>query len=104
MDFDIINKRDQDMGRGVVLILGSALMVLLQFIIPAVAPLVMVAYGVYRLFTKNYGESAIAILLAILFWFLRAPISWIFWMFGAGMAGVGLFFIIRGIRGQYITE
>ncbi len=104
MNFEIINRKDQDLGRGVALLVAGAIMALLQLVLPAVAPLALAAYGIYRLMVKNYSEFLVALLLAVLLWFLRDAFEWLLWIFGAGMAGFGLFYLIRGLRGQYSIE
>lgn len=104
MEFKLIDRRDRDFGRGAALLTVGAVMVLLKWVVPAVAPLALAAYGIYRLFNKDFGESAVALGLAIVFWYLAAPLGGLLWLIGAGMAGLGLFFLIRGIRGQNLIE
>ena len=104
MNYEIISRKDQDMGRGIALIAASAVMVLLKLVLPAVAPLSLAAYGIYRVFMKDYIESAVSLGLAVLFWFLMIPLGWLLWLIGAAMAGFRLFFLIRGIRGQHLPE
>lgn len=101
MDYNIITKKDQDLGKGTALLAAGAVMVLLKWVLPMVAPLALAAYGIYRLFMKDYIESGIALAAAIVLWLLQTPVGWILWLMGAAMAGFGLFFLIRGIRGEH---
>ncbi len=104
MNLEIDNRKDQDLGRGVALTAAGAAMVLLKFVIPWVAPLAIAAYGIYQLFRKNYWECAIMLGAAVLLFFLQGLVEWILLLCGAGMAGFGLFFLVRGIRGQYLID
>jgi len=104
MDHEITSRKDQDLGRGVALMVAGAVMVLLKFVLPVMAPIVLAGYAVYRLFTRGFMESAIAIAVALGLWFLQGLVGWLLLMLGAGMAGIGLFFLIRGVRGQYKIE
>ncbi len=104
MDFNIISRKEQDLGRGVALMVGGAVMVVLKWVLPVVAPLALAAYAVYRLFMKSYKEAAIALGIAVVLWFLQGVVSWLLLAFGAGMAGFGLFFLVRGLRGKYLIE
>ena len=104
MEFEIISRRDQDLGRGVALLVAGAVMSLLKFILPAVAPLALAAYGIYRLFSKDYLECAVIVGAAVLLWFLKDIVAGLLLICGVGMAGIGLFFLIRGIRGRYLIE
>lgn len=97
-EFEIISQKTQDVGRGVALLTAGAVMVLLKWVVPAVAPLALGAYGLYRLFNRDYTESAVALGIAIVLWYLQAPLGGFLWLVGAAMAGVGLFFLIRGFR------
>ncbi len=100
----MISRKDQDLGRGVALMVAGAVMVLLEWVVPTVAPLALAAYAIYRLFMRNFPEGGVALLIAVGLWFLSPVIGWMLWLFGLGMAGCGLFFLIRGIRGQYMIE
>jgi hypothetical protein len=104
MEFEIISRKDQDLGRGVALMVAGAVMVLLKWVLPAVAPLALAAYAVYRLFMKSYAEAAISFGVAVLLWFLQGLVGWLLLAFGAGMAGFGVFFLVRGMRGKYLIE
>ncbi len=79
-------------------------MVLLKWVLPTVAPLALGAYAIYRLFMKSYREAAIALGIAVVLWFVQGLISWLLFAFGFGMAGFGLFFLVRGMRGKYMIE
>ena len=41
---------------------------------------------------------------AVVLFFLQGLVGWILLLCGAGMAGFGLFFLVRGIRGQYLID
>jgi len=97
MNFEIYTGREQDLGRGVALLVTGAVMVLLTFVLPAVAPIAVAAYGFYRLFHKELGEGLLALAIAVVVWLLRHPLGWLLWLMGAVMVGFGVFFIIRGL-------
>jgi len=101
MDYEVIYRKDQDVDRGVALLIAGAVMVLLKWVLPPVAPLAVLAYGVYRLYLREFAEGGVAIAVAVVLWFLRAPVEWLLWLAGVLMAGFGLFFLIRGLRGHY---
>ncbi len=103
MEFNIISRKEQDLGRGVALMVAGAVMVVLNWV-PFVAPLALGAYAIYRLLMKGYKEAAIVLGIAVALWFLQGVISWLLFAFGAGMAGFGLFFLVRGMRGKYMIE
>ena len=98
MLFQIMTRREQDFGRGVTLLGGSAMVMLLTLVLPAVVPLGLGAYGLYRLYSKNYTEAGVAIGMAVVLWLLRGAVGWLLWVIGAAMAGLAIFFIIRGLR------
>jgi len=104
MDYEIISRGDQDKSRGVALLLASAVLVLLTWVLPAVAPLAIAAYGIYQIVVKNYAEGLVALGLAVVFWLLRPLVGGLIWIFALGASGVGLFFLIRGLRGSYQTS
>lgn len=104
MDFEIVSRKEQDLGRGIALMVAGAVMVLLKWVLPTVAPLALAAYAIYRLFMKSYKEAAITFGIALVLWFLQGFLGWALMLFGAGMAGVGFFFLVRGMRGKYLIE
>jgi len=89
--------RDQDLGRGTALLVTGAVMVLLKWVLPPVAPIAVAAYGLYRLYRKDIGEGLLALAIAVLVWVLRHPLGWLLWLTGAAMVGFGVFFLIRGL-------
>ncbi|NIP73051.1 MAG: hypothetical protein GWO16_08485, partial [Gammaproteobacteria bacterium] len=91
-------------GRGTALLVSGAVMVLLTWVLPSVAPVAVGAYGVYQLYRKQPAEGLLALALAVVFWFLRVPLGWLLWLAGAGMVGFGLFYLIRGLRAPSVTE
>jgi len=97
MDLELSARREQDLGRGTALLVSGAVMVLLKWILPPVAPVAIAAYGIYRLYYKDFAEGLLALALAVLAWFLRYPLGWMLWLGGAAMVGFGLFFVIRGL-------
>lgn len=100
MNFDLISQKDQDLGRGVALMGAGAMMMLLKFVLPWMAPIALGAYAFYRLSMRSYLESAVAIGIALALWYLQGLVGWLLLMVSAGMVGFGLFFLIRGMRGQ----
>jgi len=89
-------RRDQDLGRGTALLVTGAVMVLLKWVLPPVAPIAVAAYGIYRLYRKDLGEGLLALAIAVLVWVLRHALGWLLWLIGAAMVCVGIFFLIRG--------
>ncbi|MCH7479112.1 MAG: hypothetical protein IIA14_13560 [SAR324 cluster bacterium] len=104
MDYEIISRKDQDLGRGFGLLGAAAVMMLLTWVVPAVAPVALAGYGIYLLFMRSFRAMAVALLGAVGLWFLAGLLGGLLWWFGAAMAGFGLFFLIRGFRGRYLTE
>ena len=104
MDYEIISRKDQDLGRGIALLVASAVMVLLMWVVPAVAPVALAGYGIYMLFLRRFREMAVTLVVAVGLWFLAGLLGGLLWLFGVAMAGFGLFFLIRGFRGRYLTE
>jgi len=98
MQIELNPRRDMDLGRGTALMITGAVMVLLKWVLPPVAPLAIAAYAVYRLYYKDVAEGLLALALAVLAWVLRQPLGWALWLAGAAMVGFGLFFLIRGLR------
>ena len=104
MDYDIISRKDQDVGRGIALLVAAAVLVLLTGVVPAVAPVALAGYGIYLLFMRRFRETAVTLLVAVGLWFLAGALGWLLWWVGVAMAGFGLFFLIRGFRGRYLVE
>lgn len=104
MQFELITRREQDLGRGTALLISGAIMVLLKWVLPAVAPVALVAYGLYRLYQKQLGEGLVALALAVLAWYLRGAVGGLLWVIGAVMVGFGLFYLIRGFRTQSVWD
>jgi hypothetical protein len=90
-------RREQDLGRGTALLVTGAVMVLLKWVLPPVAPLAIAAYGVYRLYHKAVPEGLLALVAAAVVWFLRAPLGWLLWVVGGLIVAWGLFLLIRGL-------
>ena len=104
MVFEIISQKEQDLGRGVALMAAGAMMMLLKFILPVMAPVALAAYAFYRLFMRNYLESAVTIGVALVLWYLQGVVGWMLLMISGGMVGFGVFYLIRGMRGQNQIE
>ncbi len=104
MQFELMTQREHDLGRGTALMIFGAVMVLLKWVLPPVAPLAIAAYGLYRLYHKEIGEGLLGLALAVLLWVLRVPFGWLLWLLGAAMVAFGLFFLIRGLRGPSLQE
>ena len=104
MDYEITSRKNQDLGRGIALLVASAVMVLLTWVVPAVAPLALAGYGIYLLFMRSFRAMAVTLVVAVGLWFLSGLLGGLLWLFGVAMAGFGLFFLIRGFRGRYLTE
>lgn len=104
MQFDIISQKDQDLGRGVALMAAGAMMMLLKFILPVMAPIVLAAYAFYRLFMRNYLESVVTMGVALVLWYLQGLFGWMMLMISGGMVGFGFFFLIRGMRAKNQIE
>ena len=98
MLFQLMTRREQDLGRGITLLGGSAMIMLLTLVLPAVVPIGLGAYGLYRLYSKNFTEAGVSIGLAVVLWLLRGAVGSLLWVVGALMAGLAIFFIIRGLR------
>ncbi|MDH5751554.1 MAG: hypothetical protein OEZ59_03955 [Deltaproteobacteria bacterium] len=98
IEYEIVSPRDQDIGRGTALLITGAVMVLLTWVLPWSAPLAIGAYGIYRIVQKQYKEGLIFVLVGVAFWFLRKPVEWLLWLTALGIVGLGLFFLIRGMR------
>jgi hypothetical protein len=98
MEIELNARRDQDLGRGTALLVSGAVMVLLKWVLPPVAPVAIAAYAIYRLYYKDVAEGLLALALAVLAWVLRYPLGWVLWLGGAAMVGIGLFYVIRGLR------
>ena len=94
----LMTRNELDLGRGTALLVSGAVMVLLTYVLPAVAPVAIFGYGVYRLIKKQVKEGLIAMAMGAVLWYLRAPLEWLLWWIGAGIVGLGLFFLIRGFR------
>ncbi len=98
MDLEIELRQEQDVGRGTALLVSGAVMVLLKWVLPPVAPVAVAAYAIYQFTRKQIAEGSVALAVAVLLWFLRAPLGWLLWVAGASMVGFGLFFVVRGLR------
>ncbi|MEE8554770.1 MAG: hypothetical protein V3T00_02835 [bacterium] len=97
-EFGYLVKRDT--GRGVAMLTAGAVMVLLKWVLPPVAPVAVAAYGGYQIYNRQYLEGAIAIGLAVVLWLVRGLVGGLLWVVGAGLVGLGLFFLIRSLRGS----
>jgi len=93
-----LQRAETEKPRGAALAISGLVMVLLGWLVPLVAPIAVAAYGLYQLNRRQPAEGLIALAAAALLWVLRVPLGALFWLIGAGMAGLGIFFIIRGTR------
>ncbi len=98
MESMLSDDSQENVNRGLMLLISGGVTVLLKWVLPSVAPFAVVAYGVYRLYTRNFQEGGIAILVALLLLWQRAAVGWLLWSVGALMAGLGLFLLIAGLR------
>lgn len=87
-----------DTSRGLAMLVAGAVMVLLKWIVPAVAPLAVAAYGIYQVINRRYGEGAAAVGIAVLLWYGRGVVGWLLWVLGAAFVLAGLFLLIRSLR------
>lgn len=104
MNYEIITRREHDIGRGTALLASGAVMVLLTWLLPLVAPLAIAGYAIYRLYHKELSEGLLGMALAVVLWYLRHPLGWFLWLVGAAMVAFGLFFLIRGMRSSSVVE
>ena len=88
----------QDTSRGLAMLIAGAVMVLLKWVLPPVAPLAVAVYGAYQGLNRQYGEGLAAIGLAIVLWYARGLVGWLLWLIGAAFVLAGLFFLIRSLR------
>ena len=100
MEHELITDRNQDIGRGTALLAAGAVMVLLTWVLPWAAPFAIGAFGIYRLIQKEPGEGLLFMALGIVTWFLRKPVEILLWLTGFLIVAVGLFMLIRGLRGE----
>ncbi len=104
MNYEIMTLREHVIGRGTALFASGAVMVLLTWLLPLVAPLAVAAYAIYRLYHKEISEGLLGLALAVVLWYLRHPLGWLLWLVGAAMVAFGLFFLIRGRRTSSVIE
>lgn len=104
MSFNMISNKDQDIGRGTALLASGAVMVLLKWVLPVIAPLAVAAYGIYRFTRKDIGEGLVALACAVLFYYLQGAVAWLLWTAGGLMVGFGLFFLIRALRAPTLLD
>ena len=97
MEYDLIPQKERDLGRGAALLACGAVMVLLTWILPSIAFLAVAAYGVYRLFLKEFGEGLVALAVAVAFYIFSGVLAALLCIVGALAAGAGLFFMIRAL-------
>jgi hypothetical protein len=88
----------QDTSRGLAMLIAGAVMVVLKWVLPPVAPLAVAAYGVYQALNRQYGEGLAAVALAVILWYARGLVGWLLWLVGAAFVLAGLFFLIRSLR------
>jgi hypothetical protein len=88
----------QDTSRGLAMLIAGAVMVLLKWVLPPVAPLVVAAYGIYQAVHRRYGEGLAAVGVAVVLWYARGVVGWLLWLVGAAFVAAGLFFLIRSMR------
>ena len=97
MDMPPDSLQEFDVQRGGALLISGALLVLLHFVLPIVAPFAVAAYDIYRFTLRQVQEGIVALAVAVLLWFAREPLGWLLWLVAALMAGLGFFYFIRGI-------
>ena len=100
MEYEVIPEKEQDIGRGTALLAAGAVMVLLTWVLPWSAPFAVGAYGIHRLIRKQAGEGLLFLALGLVFWFLRRPVELVLWFTGFLIVAVGIFMILRGLRGD----
>jgi hypothetical protein len=98
MDRHWLERNESDAQRGTALLVTGAVLVVLKWLVPYVAPVSVAAYGVYALYHRHTVEGLVALGVAVLLWMLRAPLGALLWLVGAVIAACGLFFLIRGLR------
>lgn len=86
-------------GHGVVMIATGAGIVLLRWVLPAVAPVAIAVYGVYLIGKHKFMEGFATIGGALLLWIFRGVLGGLLWWVGALMLGGGIFLLLRGLRG-----
>lgn len=104
MEFELIPQKERDLGRGAALLVCGAVMVLLTWIIPSIAFLVVATYGVYRLYLKEISEGLVALAVAVGLYIFSGLLAGLLWIVGALAAGAGLFFLIRALLGKSRVE
>jgi len=100
MEYDVIPEKEQDIGRGTALLAAGAVIVLLTWVLPWSAPFAVGAYGISRLVQKQVGEGMLFLALGVVFWFMRRPVELLLWFVGFAIVAVGVFMLIRGLRGD----
>jgi hypothetical protein len=92
--------REFDLHGGGALLISGALLVLLHWVLPVVAPFALAAYGGYQLYRRQVSEGLVALAIAVALWFLRDLFGWLLWLVAAVMVGLGVFYFIRGLRAE----
>ena len=93
----VLDHRQVDRGRGIALVICGGLMVLLTQVLPIMAPVAALAFGVYRLVKRSWSEGLIFVGAGVVLWFLSGFFGWILWLIAAMMVGGGLFLIFRSL-------
>jgi hypothetical protein len=99
VEFEMYTQRSLDRDRGIALLVAGAVMVLLKWVVPIAAPAAVLAYGIYRLFAKQYKEGLIFVAVAVVLWLLRPVLGGLLWVVGFLMAALGVFYLIRSFVG-----
>lgn len=97
MEYDLIPQKERDFGRGAALLVCGAVMVVLTWILPSIAFVVVAVYGVYRLYRKEISEGLVALAVAVGFYIFSGLLAGLLWVVGALAAGAGFFFLIRAL-------
>lgn len=85
-------------SRGLAMLIAGAVIVMLKWVLPSVAPLAVVAYGAYQATQRLYGEALAALAVALVLWYARTLVGGLLWLAGAAFAAAGLFLLIRSWR------
>lgn len=85
-------------SRGLAMLIAGAALVVLKWVLPAVAPLAVVAYGLYQATQRRYGEAFAALAVSVALWYGSVIVGVLLWLAGAAFAVAGLFLLIRSWR------
>lgn len=88
----------QDTSRGLAMLIAGAVMIVLKWVLPPVAPLAVAAYGAYQALNRQYGEGLAAVGVAVVLWYARGFVGWLLWLIGAAFVLAGLILLIRSMK------